>query len=262
MAAMATTPSPAATVTTPSLRRGNDKIDGGLGSDTLAGGSGIDFFYISEGFDSNAGGSGKDLMDFRALGGGVSLNWAAGTYSLLLTEEDGTFSEIEQVVMSNGADTVIGSAKRDVINMAKGNDTADGGGGIDFITGGEGKDTLTGGAAADTFDYNAIIESQVNVNFRDTITDFLFNVDKIDLSTIDASAAAGGNQAFAFRRRGRLHGGRPDPRVPIRREHGGRGQHDGRGGRRDAHRAGQRHRDESRPRGFHRLTGQAIPGGG
>ena len=62
----------------------------------------------------------------------------------------------------------------------------------------KGKDTLTGGAAADTFDYNAIIESQVNVNFRDTITDFLFNMDKIDLSTIDAQSWHAGNQAFTF----------------------------------------------------------------
>ena len=58
-------------------RRGDDTSGGAAttrsmaGSDRthLSGGGGIDFFYISEGFDSNAGGSGKDLMDFRALGG-------------------------------------------------------------------------------------------------------------------------------------------------------------------------------------------------
>jgi RTX calcium-binding nonapeptide repeat (4 copies)/FG-GAP repeat len=175
---------------------GNDIIDGGAGADRLAGGNGIDFFTISAGSDSIAGGAGKDTLDFRALAGGISLDLALGTYSLPRGAGQGTFIEIEQLIMSNGTDIVTGSAARDVINLAKGSDRADGGAGADFITGGQGKDFVTGGEGADTFDFNAITDSEVNPKLRDTIFDFAVNVDKIDLEHIDAQAGTAGNQAF------------------------------------------------------------------
>ncbi len=62
-----------------------------------------------------------------------------------------------------------------------------------------GKDTLTGGAGADTFKYGSYTESRVGASTHDTITDFSHaQGDKIDLSLIDASVSAAGNQAFAF----------------------------------------------------------------
>jgi Ca2+-binding RTX toxin-like protein len=128
--------------------------------------------------------------------GSTSLNMATGNYTLLLSGEQGTFSQVEQVTMSNGNDTVIGSIRNDIIIAAKGNDTVNGADGNDFIAGNYGRDTLTGGLGADKFDYNQLSESTTNVNIRDTITDFVFNLDKIDLSTLDAQAIPGGNQTF------------------------------------------------------------------
>ena len=53
------------------------------------------------------------------------------------------------------------------------------------------------GLGADTFDFNAILESLVGTS-RDIITDFSrVQLDKIDLSTIDANTALANDQAFA-----------------------------------------------------------------
>jgi hypothetical protein len=176
--------------------QGNDLIDGGDGSDIITCGSGNDIVIMSQGFDSIAAGSGKDTLDFRLMPGSTSLNLATGNYALQ-SGETGTFSQVEQVIMSNGNDAVTGSYRNDIIIAAKGNDTVNGGAGNDFIAGNYGRDTLTGGLGIDTFDYNQLSESTANVNIRDTIADFVFNVDKIDLSTLDAQATPGGNQAFS-----------------------------------------------------------------
>jgi Ca2+-binding RTX toxin-like protein len=68
-------------------------------------------------------------------------------------------------------------------------DTFVGGSGIDVLTGGKGKDSLLGGSEKDTFDFNAVIESGTSSSTRDVIQDFVHNLDKIDLSTIDANTA-------------------------------------------------------------------------
>ncbi|RUY08289.1 hypothetical protein EN985_00455 [Mesorhizobium sp. M7A.F.Ca.CA.004.04.1.1] len=70
--------------------------------------------------------------------------------------------------------------------------------GNDRLVGGAGADTLSGGLGADTFYYgSAVAGSAPGAGSFDTITDFVHGVDKIDLSSIDASGAAG-DQAFLF----------------------------------------------------------------
>lgn len=97
---------------------------------------------------------------------------------------------IEGVIGSAFNDLITGSAARNILNGQSGND---------LLTGARGADALTGGLGADRFDFNAVAESTVAAGGRDTIADFSRAAgDKIDLSTIDASAAAAGNQAFAF----------------------------------------------------------------
>ncbi|TIT57476.1 MAG: hypothetical protein E5W60_23925, partial [Mesorhizobium sp.] len=76
------------------------------------------------------------------------------------------------------------------------NDTLVGGDGNDTLTGGAGVDTLTGGIGSDIFNYGSISES-TPASF-DTIADFVHGTDKIDLSSIDANTASGGDQAFLF----------------------------------------------------------------
>ena len=65
-----------------------------------------------------------------------------------------------------------------------------------ILTGAAGADILTGGLGADTFDFNAITESLVGTS-RDIITDFSHaQLDKIDLSTIDANSTLTNDQVF------------------------------------------------------------------
>ena len=100
-----------------------------------------------------------------------------------------------------GANTINGTSEQDRLDGSWGNDTINGLGGNDTIIGGLGRDTMTGGAGADIFRFESTMDSRTGSSNRDTITDFLAGVDKIDLSAIDAKASllSWGDQAFTFR---------------------------------------------------------------
>ena len=108
-----------------------------------------------------------------------------------------------------GAVDIVGSSGNDIVDLSDialsgirqidgrdGNDTIIGSSGADRILGGNGKDHLTGGGANDMFDFNTIGQSKIGI--ADVIMDFVRGSDRIDLSTIDASTALAGNQAFPF----------------------------------------------------------------
>ncbi|TKB14086.1 MAG: hypothetical protein E5V75_19980 [Mesorhizobium sp.] len=99
---------------------------------------------------------------------------------------------------NGGADQIFGLAGNDTLFGQSGNDTLNGGDGNDKLVGGVGADTLTGGAGADTFYYGSDVSDSPASAANDTITDFVHGVDKIDLSSIDANTASGGDQAFLF----------------------------------------------------------------
>ncbi len=95
-------------------------------------------------------------------------------------------------------DRLNGDAGNNLIDGKAGNDVINGGAGNDTIIGGAGRDTMTGGAGADFFVFKSATDSGSSPPTRDIITDFTRGLDKIDLSAIDANAAASGNQAFKF----------------------------------------------------------------
>ena len=67
---------------------------------------------------------------------------------------------------------------------------------ISLVQGGLGNDSLSGGLGQDVFDFNAVMESLLGAS-RDIITDFSHaQLDKIDLSTIDANSNLLDDQAF------------------------------------------------------------------
>jgi len=78
----------------------------------------------------------------------------------------------------------------ETITGGLGNDSISGGTGNDKLVSDAGADTLSGGLGSDSFVFTG-------VSTDDKITDFNKG-DKIDLSVIDASVTATGNNAFTF----------------------------------------------------------------
>ncbi len=169
---------------------GNDSITGGIGDyDTLQGGNGNDTLDNDSGFfDKLYGGDGNDLIraeigaSLRAgttayantVDGGLGndtvsfhnsgatslvVNLAAGTLTVNYdynTEHytvTAPFLNVENVSISSGTVTMIGSAANNQLIGASGNDSLSGGDGNDTLQGGIGVDTMDGGNGIDLVDY-------------------------------------------------------------------------------------------------------------
>ena len=136
---------------------GADLFYGGAGNDSLVGGDDGDIFVTAtgEGVDTLAGGEGgtdADTLHFTGVAG-VSLTYTgaeAGSYTYG-AGGSGTFSQIETVTHSDGADTITASAVTTgmTIVAAAGADSVTGGSGADSIYGGADNDTLAGGLGSD-----------------------------------------------------------------------------------------------------------------
>jgi serralysin len=131
----------------------------------------------------------------------AKLHWdgskvAVGNIANALLYQGDTRSLIENAVGGSGNDSLTGNEGANLLRGGAGTDKLYGLGAGDSLDGGAGADTLAGGAGADIFDFNSVRDSLSSA--RDTIQDFLRGSDRIDLRTIDANAAAGGDQAFSF----------------------------------------------------------------
>ena len=182
---------------------GADRLSGGAGADTLNGQIGNDVLNGGSGGDLLNGGDGLDSADYRAESAitlDLLLNTsglaAAGDVLVSIEQVLGSDSGNDAIVGTNGAERFYGYSGNDFLSGRGGNDVLMGNTGNDILSGGTGRDTLTGFVGIDRFDFNAIIESTPLL--PDQITDFVHGVDKLDLSTIDASAAGIGDQAFSF----------------------------------------------------------------
>jgi Ca2+-binding RTX toxin-like protein len=151
---------------------GNDILDGGASADIMAGGLGNDTYVVD-----NIG----DVVT-EAAGAGTDTIQSSITYTL--------GANLENLTLSGAA--AINGTGNELNNTIKGN------GANNILTGGLSSDTLTGGLGIDTFMYNTLADSAFGALNRDTITDFLLGVDKLDLSAIDANLSIAGNQAFTF----------------------------------------------------------------
>ena len=140
---------------------GVERVRGTDSADTLIGG-GSDVYEGFEGMggaDTIDGGAGFDEVIYANSATGVTVDLGAGTAS-----DGDVFTNIEGVVGSEYADTLIG------------------GGGDDVLTGGLGGDTLTGGAGSDVFVYTSPTQSVDASPNRDTITDFASGTDILRIS--------------------------------------------------------------------------------
>lgn len=153
---------------------GDDVIDGGAGNDTLNGGT---------------HGSAGDTVSYATATAAVTVTLATRWSQDTRGAGTDRLSNFENLT---------GSAFNDRLTGSTGNNIIDDGLGNDLITGGRGIDILIGGGGSDTFDFNAINEMGNSASTRDLILDFEQGLDRIDLSTIDASSALRGNNAFVF----------------------------------------------------------------
>jgi trimeric autotransporter adhesin len=143
-----------------------DAITGTGFADIMRGGERDEGFVGLKGADDIDGGRGHDFVNYHRdadTGGGkgilVNLTNATvrlGTVSLLAGQaKDGfdtidTLKNIEEVIGTSLADTMLAGNEGVVFSGMEGNDTLTGGAGADTLDGGAGNDTLTGGAGDDT----------------------------------------------------------------------------------------------------------------
>jgi Ca2+-binding RTX toxin-like protein len=206
---------------------GDDTLRGGDGHDTLIGGAGNDILDGGLGFDSMSGGTGDDIyyVDavfnndkvFELAGEGIDTVRATFNYRMDANVENMQLigvlghdgwgnevgntiwgSEFDNIIRSRaGDDTLFGYVGMDILDGGTGNDILFGGTGDDILEGGLGFDIMNGEAGADTFTFRSHLESLFGTQ-EDQLPDFsAAEGDKIDLSAIDASTAAG-EQAFGF----------------------------------------------------------------
>ncbi len=197
-------------------RDGNDSLRGGGRDDVLLGGDGNDRLVGGEGDDTMVGGDGDDIYQVSAAGDLLVENASEGTdlavarvdytladnvenLQLMGTADAGTGNGLANTIYGSGnADTLAGLAGDDLLRGKDGGDTIDGGDDADLIDGGLGQDTLGGGAGRDVFQFRDG-DSDAARSFADLITDFSqADHEKIQLNLLDADAATGGDQAFAW----------------------------------------------------------------
>lgn len=165
-------------------------IDGSAAADNMVASMSDSTLYGHDGNDRLRGMGGDDAL--HGQGGADTMNGGAG---------DDTLSG------GLGFDNVNGSQGDDVLRGGSGDDTLGGGVGVDILcgdsgndrlAGGGGRDVLTGGSGSDVFDFGALSDSGITRGTQDVIKEFFEDEDTIDLSSIDARAGVGGNQAFSF----------------------------------------------------------------
>lgn len=175
---------------------GKNVLSGGDGYDSLSGGDGNDTLIGGARGDKLYGGAGVDAASYANATAGVISN--LGMPSINTGDAKGDrYSSIENLIGSKYADELYGTDGQNRVAGGDGNDIIDAGSGNDWIYGGAGADRLYGGAGSDKFVFKALSESAGST--FDSIFDFSpRQTDRIDLSAIDASTMASGNQAFTF----------------------------------------------------------------
>ena len=140
-------------------------IDGGAGNDLVWGSGGNDRLIGGPGADRLVGGHGRDVAEFTHSPAGVSVNLGQATLAggdaegdrfarmdtLKETDSQGNETSIELPDIEG----VLGSAHADTLIGDKRANPLDGGPGDDVLAGLSGADTLTGGPGSDTADYSA-----------------------------------------------------------------------------------------------------------
>ena len=216
------------------MGEGDDQFTGGngrefmiddKGSDKYSFGGGNDLYtvdaLVGDGLDTVDGGAGIDTYNAALAGVGVNINLdtvahnfgphAPGLIIAANTGLQGADKDIvknfevaigsdfnDNIAGSAAANTLIGRDGNDILFGYAGNDELSGSAGNDRLIGGAGKDRLIGGVNGDHFIFEKASDSTQTA--RDVIVEFEDNIDKIDLTAIDANTKNGSaiNDAFVY----------------------------------------------------------------
>lgn len=170
---------------------GNDRLNGGMGTDTLLGEAGNDVLVASNGFDRMDGGLGNDLVSYENAGVGVTIDLNRST--ITFGAETHTIVSIESAKGSQGGDNITGTSGdnhldghlgNDVLVAGNGADTLLGGLGNDILDAGFGRDILDGGDGIDTAIYTSLNEDPGVPFFQNLETGQAGVVGAVPLDTI------------------------------------------------------------------------------
>jgi len=176
--------------------RFNDVLAGDAAANVLTGGGGHDTLAGGAAGDVLNGGNGSDTASYASASAAVRANLADLASNTGDAKGD-TYYGIENLLGSRFADVLTGDGGVNALTGGHGNDVLGGGLGNDWLFGGAGADRLYGGTGADKFVFASPADS-AGATF-DSVFDFKpSDGDRIDLSQIDASTTAAGDQAFAF----------------------------------------------------------------
>jgi Ca2+-binding RTX toxin-like protein len=134
-------------VTKPASQTRGGLLSLGAGNEELFGKAVRDTLMPQDHDDTISGGKGFDTLSYKTFVLPLTISVVGGTVSGAGFD---TFSTIEQIVGSQGADSYFGSTGNDVFKAGPGNDTMNGGDGNDGLYGQEGDDSIDGGPGTDT----------------------------------------------------------------------------------------------------------------
>lgn len=147
---------------------GNDTIQEGHGDNSLSGGDGDDIFETGFGTSTIDGGAGTDTLSVVQADDAISVTFdgtGSGTYDDLTDSDSGTFTSIEAVQGSSGADSIDAAADGGGVDLSggAGNDTIAGGSGSDNLDGGDGRDLVVFAGNHDDYTYDITGPDQITV---------------------------------------------------------------------------------------------------
>lgn len=129
---------------------GNDSLLASFGDDQLYGGAGDDTLDGSWGKDTLDGGDGIDTATYAFYDRGINVDLTTGV--LGFPDYPGyfeTLTNIENLIGSQGNDTLFGNTVNNILRGGQGNDLIGGGLGNDELYGDAGNDSLYGGEGSD-----------------------------------------------------------------------------------------------------------------
>jgi Ca2+-binding RTX toxin-like protein len=147
--------------------RGDDTLHGGPGDDFIGGFEGTDQMFGDQGDDSFvstdvdddpdvfSGGKGTDLADYSEANSAIRVTLDNKANDGVAAEGDNVRSDVEDVLGSQFADVLVGSAAPNELEGNDGGDRLVGKAGADGLVGGRGADVLNAGKGADFLDGGA-----------------------------------------------------------------------------------------------------------